>query len=140
MDIISVAASVAGLVSLTLQVSGTIGSYCKAVKNARKDIQEVALELTSMYNVLRELDELLRGPQLKSKVFDRSSVIATALNLCGDTIKHIVSKLQTLEMDGLARIWEKLKWPFNEKEMPKILSTLRRCVATFQFSLTIEGW
>ena len=140
MDPISMAASLAGLVSLTLTVSSTIGSYCKSVKNARKDVQEVAQELENMQDLLHQLRQLLRSQQLKTKVFESTSVLATAITVCGNNVKSIFSKVQKLESDGLAGLWEKLKWPFTEKEMQKILATLRRCAATFQFSLTIEGW
>lgn len=139
MDPLSIAASLAGLVSLTSRVSRTIGSYCKSVKDARKDVQETAQELASMYDVLHQLDGLLRSQQLKTKI-DSNSVLAKAIAVCGNNVERLSSKVQRLELDGLARVWEKLKWPFNEKEMQKILATLRKCAATFQFSLTIEGW
>lgn len=139
MDPLSIAASLAGLVSLTSRVSRTIGSYCKSVKDARKDVQETAQELVSMYDVLHQLDGLLRSQQLKTKI-DSNSVLAKAIAVCGNNVERLSSKVQRLELDGLARVWEKLKWPFNEKEMQKILATLRKCAATFQFSLTIEGW
>ena len=140
MDPISMAASVAGLVSLTIKVSSTVGSYCKSVKNARKDVQEVGEELESMHDVLHQLDEFLRSQQLKTKFFEPTSVLATAITICGDTVTKISSKVQKLESNGLASMWERLKWPVSEKEMQRILATLRRCAATFQFSLTIEGW
>lgn len=35
---------------------------------------------------------------------------------------------------------EKIEMAFNEKEMQKFLATLQRYAATFQFSITIEGW
>lgn len=46
MDPLSVAASVAGLISLTLEVSQTVGTYYKAVKDAPKSIREIEQELT----------------------------------------------------------------------------------------------
>ena len=134
------AASLAGLISLTLAVSRTTSSYCKSVKDARKDVQEIDQELMSMSNTLNQLDQLLRSQQMKSNFFESSSLLATAITMCGNSIKRISSKVQNLESDGLARVWEKLKWPFNENEMLKILATLRRCASTFQFSLTVEGW
>ena len=134
------AATVAGLMSLTLQTSHTIGSYCKSFKNARKDIRQIAQELASMQDTLGQLDELLRSQQLKIKYFNQSSVLATALTICSNSIKTISSKVETLEGEGLDRLWEKFKWPFSEKEMQKTLATLRRCAATFQFALTVEGW
>ena len=134
------AASVAGVMSLTWKVSRTIGSYCKSVKNARKDIQQIAQELASMQDTLAQLDELLRSQRLNTEHFNQGSVLATALTICSESIQTIFSKIQTLEVSGLDRVWEKLKWPFSEKEMQTNLDTLRRCAATFQFALTVEGW
>ena len=140
MDPLSMAAGVAGLVSLTLDVSTTLASYCKSVKNARKDVQELAQEMASMHSLLYQLGEFLRTQQLKTKFFESASVLATAIAVCRNNAQKISFKVQRFESDGLASFWEKLKWPFSEKEMQKILTTLRRCAATFQFSLTIEGW
>ena len=134
------AASVAGLASLTLEVSRTINSYCKAVKDARKDLETVDQELAILRDILHQLDQLLRSQRMKSKFFDSCSVLATSLDLCINCIVKVSSMLQSLESGGLARVWERMKWPFSEREMQKTLTTLRRCTATFQFSLTIEGW
>ena len=133
-------ASIAGLISLTLAVSRSVTSYCNSVRDARKDIHEIAQELASMHDILHQLDQLLRSQQLRIKFFDSSSALATAMSVCGDSLQKISSKVKTLELDGLARVWERMKWPFSEKDMQKILATLRRCAATFQFALTIEGW
>ena len=140
MDPLSAATSVAGLVGLTLNASRTMSSYCKSVKDAPKDVREITQELVSMYDVLCQLDELLRSQQLKSRVFESTSVLASAITTCGNSVNKISSKVHRLELGGLARVWENLKWPFSEKETQKLLGTLQRCAATFQFSLTIEGW
>ena len=93
MDPLSVAASVAGLVSLMLEVSCAIGSYYKSVKNARNDVLEIAQELTSMRDVLRQLNELLRSHQLKTEIFDQSSVLAHTLTVCVGNIESTSSKV-----------------------------------------------
>lgn len=140
MDPLSLAASVAGLISITLEFSRIVGSYCKSVKDARKDVLEIAQELTSIRDVLCQLDEVLRSHLLKTSIFDQNSGLANALDVCEDNIKRISFKMQNLKHDGPARLWEKLKWPFSEKEMQKVLVTLQRCAATFQFALSVEGW
>lgn len=70
MDPLSLAASVAGLISITLEVSRIVDSYCKSVKDARKDVSEIAQELTRMRDVLRQLDGVLRSHLLKTNIFD----------------------------------------------------------------------
>ena len=140
MDPLSIAASVAGLVSLTLEVSSTVGSYCKAVGDAPRSAQEINQELFLLLSILEQLDAFLRDQPAKSTSFDKTSVLATALTSCRDSIDAIFSKLPTPKQNGRLHALDKFKWPFGEKEIQKRLEALRRCTATFQFSLTVEGW
>ena len=140
MDPLSVAASIAGLVSLTIQVSGTIGSYCKAVKDAPRSVQEINQELLLLLSALKQLDTFLRTQTLKNNSFDPLSILTTALISCHDSIDAISSELPIRKQDGKSHALDKLKWPFSEKEIQKKLEALRRCTSTFQFALTIEGW
>ena len=140
MDPLSLAASVAGLVSLVLQVSGTIGAYCKSVKEAPKSVQEISLELLLLVSALQQLEYFLKNQPLKQSAFDQSSLLATALISCRDSIDGIASKLQGPKKDSRFPTLDRLKWPFEENEIQKRLEALRRCTSTFQFSLTVEGW
>ena len=140
MDPLSVAASIAGLVSLTIQVSGTIGSYCKAVKDAPRSVQEINQELLLLLSALKQLDTFLRTQTLKNNSFDPLSILTTALISCHDSIDAISSELPIRKQDGKSHALDMLKWPFSEKEIQKNLEALRRCTSTFQFALTIEGW
>lgn len=139
-DPLSIAASVAGLVTLTAQVSISIITYSKAVKDETKSVQEITQELSLMRSVLEQLENLLKGQPMKKSSFDQSSVLATAIFTCRDNIQTISMKLPKSTQNGMSRAMEKFKWPFTEKETQKRLEVLRRCTSTFQFSLTVEGW
>ena len=139
MDPLSLAASVAGLVSLALQVSGTIGAYCKSVKDAPKSVEEISRELLLLISALQQLENFLKSQPLKQSAFDQSSLLATAFISCRDSIDGIASKLHGPEKGKFPTL-DRLKWPFAENEIQKRLEALRRCTSTFQFSLTIEGW
>ena len=140
MDPLSVAASVAGLVSLTFEISQTVGHYYKAVKDAPKSIQEIQQELSLMHSTLQQLDDLLRGPHMSRSSFAQSSVLTTAVFSCIQINGEISAKLAQPKPDRLSRTMEALKWPFSEKEVQKKLEVLRRYSSTFQFSLNVEGW
>ena len=140
MDPLSVAASVAGLVSLTFEISQTVSHYYKAVKDAPKSIQEIQQELSLMHSTLQQLDDLLRGPHMEKSSFAQSSVLTTAVTSCVQTIRDISAKLAPPKPDRLSRTKEALKWPFSEKEVQKRLGALRRYTSTFEFSLNVEGW
>ena len=140
MDPLSVAASVAGLVSLTFEISQTVGHYYKAVKGAPKSIQKIQQELSLMGSTLQQLEDLLRGSHMSKSSFAQSSVLTTAVTSCIQTIEKISAKLAPAKADRLSRTKEALKWPFSEKEVEKRLEALRRYTSTFQFSLNVEGW
>lgn len=142
MDPLSVAASVAGLMTLSIEVVHVISDYYKSTKNAPRDVQEIKNELESLSIILERLELVLRSDKIRynSFSFDTSSVLTTALNSCEQKIREISSKLKPPKDSSASRVWERLKWPFSEKEVQKLLEILRRCILTFQFSLTVEGW
>lgn len=142
MDPLSIAATVAGLVSFSIEAGTAIGEYYSSAKNAPTEIQNLKSELESLSMILKRLENVLRSDQIRcdSFSFDTSSVLTTALNSCDKTIRDVSSKLARPKDSGVSRMWERLTWPFNEKEVQKLLETLRRYILTFQFSLTVEGW
>lgn len=142
MDPLSVAASVAGLMSLSIEVVHAVSEYYKSAKNAPSDIEGIKSELESLSIILERLELVLRSDKIRSNSssFDTSSVLTTALNSCEKTIREISSKLGRPKDSSVSRVWERLKWPFSEKEVQKLLEVLHRHILTFQFSLTVEGW
>ena len=140
MDPLSIAAGIAGLLSLTLQVSKGIKTFAAAAIHERRDVHNLVGEIESIHSVLEELFSFLKGPQVNAIVFQHSSALQIAMETCTRTIEDLQKRLQKLEAGRLARSLERLKWPFSEKENQKVLETLGRCAATFQFALTVEGW
>ena len=142
MDPLSIAASVASLICLGAEAIQIIGKYYISVKHAPKDIRDIKTEMESLSIILQRLELLLRSDKIGSNSvsFDTSSVLATALISCETKIREITAKLERPKEGGAARVWERLKWPFSEKEVQKLLKTLRSYIHTFQFSLTVEGW
>ncbi len=116
MDPLSLAASVAGLVTLTAQISSSIITYTKAVKDESKSVNEITQELGLMQSVLKQLEKFLRGQSLKNASFYQSSVLVSAIMLCHVSIQGVSAQLPDPTKNGMARAIEKLKWPFTEKE------------------------
>ncbi len=140
MDPLSVTASAAGLASFALQVAQAVTIYVKAAKDAPKTVKEIEQELFLTQTVLERLEKFLASQALSSASFDPSSVLPAAIASCHDVVYDVSDKLQKAQQNGKLLVRERLKWPFSEKETQKRLNALRRCVSTFQFSLTIEGW
>lgn len=139
MDGVSVASGVAGLVSLALQVSETVVVYVNSLRERSKNIQELHDELLLLGEVLSGLRDFLQSEQGRVSTFGSNSVLQKALSDCRARIERIGERLKTSDGGKIARALEKLRWPFEQKEVMEMVDNLRRYTQTFQFALTIEG-
>lgn len=140
MDGVSVASGIAGLISLALQVSGTIAIYVNSIKERSKNIQELHDELLLLGEVLSGLRDFLASEQAKGRSFDNNSVLQKAITDCRDRIERIGNKLKPPDSSSrVSRAIGKLRWPFDQKEVNQMTENLRRYSETFHFAVTIEG-
>lgn len=139
MDGISVASGVAGLITLGLQVSGTIAIYVNSIKERDKNIRELHDELLLLGEVLSGLRDFLLSEKAKGRSFDTNSVLQIAIRDCHTRIERIGDKLKPSDGGKVARTLDKLKWPFEQREVMQMTENLRRFAQTFHFAFTIEG-
>ena len=140
MDPLSIAAGVAGLVTLVLQVTKAASSYSESIIHGDRELRELLRELDGTLSVLQELDSFLRTKQIASTTFNKSSALESALTSCNDVVSDLRQRLDRLENSSFSRTAERLKWSFSKDEVYKTLATIKRCNSTFQFCLTLEGW
>ena len=142
MDGVSVASSIAGLVTLALQVGGTIAIYVNAIKERSKNVKELHDELLLLGEVLSGLRDFLESEQAKGTSFDNFSVLSRAIRDCRQRIERIGERLKPPPPNGgkFARAIDQLKWPFEHREVMQMMENLRRYSQTFQFAFTIEGF
>ncbi len=140
MDGVSLASGIAGLITLALQVSSVIAEFSIAVKEGPKNIEELKQELLLLGEILGQLQDFLRSEKLKGRSFDSNSVLQSAISSCKVRIERIGDKLKPPDGGRGARLVARLKWPFESKEVEKMVANMRSYTQAFQFSLTIEGW
>jgi hypothetical protein len=144
MDPLILSASVAGLVSLALEVSKMIGAYVDDVHSATGDSRDLYAELTALHQVLEKLVAFLRGDGARSGLsFKNTSVLSSAISVCEEKIKELYKKFdkwQDAQDSKMTRLKEKLRWPLQKEDCEKSIRFLRRFTQTFQFSLTIDNW
>jgi hypothetical protein len=139
-DPFTAATGIAGLLSLTIEVSKTLYDMVSSLKNAPKDAKELLQELDQIQRVLTSLEAFLRDENAKHGSFRETSVLITAMNGFSKEIKELKCKVQKLgDGQGLSRTIERGKWYFGEGEHRKIIMTLHRYLGMFQISLTIDG-
>jgi Fungal N-terminal domain of STAND proteins len=140
-DPLALATSFTNLLVLATELSKTIGQYTLSVKNAAKDAQVLCEELAALSPVLEQMVQFLHTEKSKFSAFDDTSVLCSAVHTCQDKLQYSL-RIFTKILEGgiLTQAWERLKWPFDEKENRQTVNTLHRCAQTFQFSLTVRGW
>lgn len=138
-DPLSVVAGVAGLLSLTIQVSDLLYKHVHAIKNAPKDAQELVDELQSLRQVLSSLEVFLESQEMKGRKFKETSTLLGAIHGCQTKITELKLRVEKLiNKHGLPQILERSKWYFQHEEHVEVITTLHRYLNIFQLSLNID--
>jgi hypothetical protein len=140
MDPLSLPASVAGLTSLAIEFAKITSGLVSDVSNSGRAAQSMLSEATALQHTLEQLAVFLAGHDARGTSFDKTSVLWGAMRDCDAQLKSLAKALKSnIESSKTSRMAKKLKWPFN-KEHKEAMDALYRCRATFQFSLTLDGW
>ncbi|VUC21708.1 unnamed protein product [Clonostachys rosea] len=146
MDPLSVAGSVAGLVSLADVVFRTAAKYRKEVKGSQKEVDSLLSEVKNTSLLLHNLSliaydleseavpSLTTGPNLKLE----------HLNDCRNLLRRLESGLigakEGFELPSrLDRLQARLKWPFSASEMREMIESLRNQQRFINTSLTADS-
>ncbi|OQV07153.1 Ankyrin repeat-containing protein [Cladophialophora immunda] len=140
MDGVSVASSIAGLVTLALQVSATIAIYVNSIKERANTVRELHDELLLLGEVLSGLRDFLESEKVKGRALDTQSVLSKAIRDCRQRMERIGDRLKPSDGGKVARAIDHLRWPFEQREVMQMVENLRRYTQTFQFAFTIEGF
>ena len=135
-DPLSLATGIAGLISLSLEVTRVAQQYIHDVRSSSKHIEDFLQELAVLSDVLRQLEAFLKKDELGEHSFDQTSVLVKTYEACRSSLERTRSILQ--ERTNEHRLLKALIWPFVGKEHQQIMSTIFRWIHTFQFALTIE--
>ena len=136
MDGISAAASVVALVETSLKVVSLCAEYYSHVKNAKKDVDRLCLEVKAFISVLQNLDKLARSA---TRLFASRS-LNEDIQQCSTHLEHLQKKLEPGKgRKAMSRYGIRaLKWPFERKELEKDLGMLERYKSTFTAALNTD--
>lgn len=136
-DPFSLATGIAGLISLSLEVTKIAQQYIQGVRNSSKDIDDFLQELAALTDVLHQLDAFLKKDEAGTRSFDQTSVLVKAYKACRSSLEKTRSALQSRVNEH--KMLKALTWPFVGKEHQEVISAILRWIHTFQFALTIDG-
>lgn len=132
MDPLSLAASVIALATLCREV----GEYLYGIKKAPKSAERLQAQVSSLRDVLTQLDTFLRKSTADGKTFAHTSALVQSTVMCGEQLLKVKEKLEKASKSIIHRI----TFPLDENEINQTINFLRGCAQTFHFSLNIDGW
>ncbi|KAM0545617.1 hypothetical protein ACHAPJ_011232 [Fusarium lateritium] len=149
MDGLSAAASVIAVIQLTTEVT----KYCIDAAGALEDRQLLREEVGACGNLLMNLYKLYANDVEDNKKGDdngtRNDTWANRINVLESenaplyrltqTLDAIKTKLRPEQEKGFRKIKTILKWPFDGKEVSKLIEAMQRERSLLQFALTHES-
>ncbi|KAF4812999.1 Vegetative incompatibility protein HET-E-1 [Colletotrichum tropicale] len=134
-DPLSIAASIAGLISLADVVFIRLVKFGRSVKNAEKEIQDLSKEVNLLGGVLNSLVGLARA--LQEGDFD-TNLRMHNIEDCSDTLKDIDNKLQKLEASS-SSTKKKLTWTFTKDRVQDWLDELSQHKTKINLALSANS-
>jgi hypothetical protein len=140
MDPLSVAGSVAGLVSLADTVFRKLFHYVKDVKNAEKDVQELKSEVAALSGVLHNLHVVAQD--LEADQVSQYSTRADHVNSCLATLYRLdenLNKIGLSDKGKLRNTLHKLSWPFKSVNTKQFIEEIRQHRNNLNFALSAHS-
>ncbi|KAI5814639.1 hypothetical protein BZA77DRAFT_356429 [Pyronema omphalodes] len=143
MDPLSIAAAIAGFLSLAGQIATMLKSYVGEVQSAPDEVQGLLSEITALRQVLRDFMMLLGKDDLNGRKFESNSVLVKAIEACQYQLEELRGRLAGLTGDSSNRKlpgWvTRMKWPLKKDEIQRTMVSLQRFAQIFQFSMVIRN-
>ena len=131
----SIATGIAGLISLTIEITKITHAYVHEVKNASNKARELDQTLAALTQVLQQLETLLMKQNVEGPIFKETSVLFLNYDVCRTTLKKIRSKFEPTLRPRLAS----LIWPFTEKEHQQSVAHIHQWMQVFHYALDVEA-
>lgn len=138
-DPLSIAASVAGLLGLTIQVSGLLYKQVRVVKHAPTDAEDLLHELQAIEGTLQALAAFLDSRGIQDGRFGPNSMLTSALQGCTVHVTDMKKRVEKLSTHGVGGIIERGKSYYKREERSEIVAALHRSLSIFHLSLSLEG-
>ncbi|CAN9442142.1 unnamed protein product [Alternaria alternata] len=139
MDPLSVAGSIAGLISLSDTIFRKLYHYVKDVKNAEKEVQDLKNEVAALNGVLHNLH--LIAQDLETSSLQDISIRPDHINSCLATLYQLDEKMNKAAIFDKGKIRatvHKLSWPFKSVNAKKFLEDIRSHRNYLNFALSAD--
>jgi hypothetical protein len=139
-DPLSVAGSVAGLLSLGDAVFRLVHRYARTIKNAQKEVNDLKRELEALTGVVHNVQIVAR--ELEQDPLHTTTVRLDHVNVCLGLLHKIKKNLSDLESDSNSKLktaFRKLTWPYKSVETRELIGEIRTCRYTLAIALDADS-
>jgi len=140
-DPLSIAASIAGLLSLGMRMGVTLNEFITSAKSAPASIRAISDELDTLTRVLTYIQEVITNDN-GSKVVD-AGLLSAALSGCMKSFQELeshVSALRTqLQSKIMRKAWAQILWSAKEKEIALMVRRLGEHKGTLGIALQLKS-
>jgi uncharacterized phage infection (PIP) family protein YhgE len=139
-DPLSLAASSIAVIQISGKVAQLCYNYIRSVRNAPKDLERLAVEITTVEEILKTLNE-----RLQAKDKDGNPQFATLNQRANQySLKKYITALKKLQkkLDSshqIKRFIKKIFWPLREEEMRELLGLIDREKSHLGLLLQLES-
>ena len=138
MDPLSLAAGVAGLVSLTGQTVNVTRAYVTEIKHGKEAATQMLQELDVLHFNLLRLDEFLKDEGKRGSYYDDTSVLVSSTRGWREKLTVLHAKLEERQQSTPWKL-QSLVWPLKAKEHSEAVCGLQALTQWTHFSLMLNG-
>ena len=149
-DPLSIAASIAGLLSLAGPILAEGYTYIASVRDSPNALKQLLSEISRLEAVLGQIDELASESATNNSIVQtqcarqRISEVITpdTVKTASDLLKSVHASIKMCERtpgQSAKNIGRAIVWPFKEREVKEKLDRFKRLIHTFELALSIES-
>lgn len=141
MDPLSIAGSIAGLISLSDAIFRKLYHYVKDVKSAEKEVKDLKNEVAALNGVLHNLH--LVAQDLEADSSTPSSIRLDHVNACLALLYKLDAKLKTIGLTGAEKgkvrnTVQKFAWPFKAVNTKAFIEEIRQHKNTLHLAISAD--
>ena len=140
---LSVAASIVGLIAVTVKVSKVLSDICSKTFRAPKECRNLRDDVNNVHGILSQLQMLVTGqdqlPKSRTSLIMVDQIIGT-LASCVRVFSELHLFVEKLEMERRTGILSQLRWVMKEKEMKAMRDCLQTNISLLGFMVVILTW
>ena len=141
-EALGIAAGVAGLISLTIEVFGISYKYVHGVRNPSFSVCQFSTELEELHKVLLRVDQVAKETNEREVFGDAGSCLLSLKesNEYIGLLQNVRDKLQQQQDPSSSRSKLKtLTWPFSKKETLAFANSLHRHLDIYNVALSLDN-